>query len=228
MVEHDDRITAPTLEKVPHAFYKGTPEASRPDLSALGSPPLARVTQVHSARAITVSAPFPPEQQPEADALVTATPGLALGIVTADCAPVLLHDPSASVVGAVHAGWRGALDGVLEAAIQAMVALGGDPSCMVAVVGPCIQQASYEVDDAFRGRFNSDADSCFAEGRAGYHRFDLPLYVSKRLRCSGVGSVGTLALDTYAREDAFHSYRRATHRGRPTGGRQLSVIALPT
>ncbi len=107
MVEHDDRIVAPALEGVPHAFYKGTPEGSEPDLSALGSPPLARVKQVHSARAVTTSAPFSPVQQPEADALVTATPGLALGIVTADCAPVLLHDPTAGVIAAVHAGWRG-------------------------------------------------------------------------------------------------------------------------
>ncbi len=227
MVEHNDRIVAPALEAVPHAFYKGTPEGFEPDLSALGSPPLARVKQVHSARVVTVSAPFPPQHQPEADALVTATPGLALGIVTADCAPVLLHDPSVGLVAAVHAGWRGALDGVLEAAVQAMVALGGVPTRMVAVVGPCIQQASYEVDDVFRARFETDADGCFAEGRAGHHQFDLPRYVSKRLRGGGVGCVGTLALDTYARKDAFHSYRRATHRGRPTGGRQLSAIALP-
>ena len=183
--------------------------------------------QVHSADCVTVDAPF--AERPRADALATATPGLALGVVTADCAPVLLADPVAGVVGAAHAGWKGALAGVTDSTVAAMEALGAARERIVAAVGPCIARASYEVDARFRtGFLDDDAanERFFADGRAGHARFDLEGYVAHRLAAAGVVRVETLGLDTYADERRFFSYRRATHRGEPGYGRQIAIIAV--
>ena len=183
--------------------------------------------QVHSAECVTVTAPT--AERPRGDALVTDRPGVLLGILTADCAPVLLADRAAGVVGAAHAGWKGALAGVTAAALEAMTALGADRDRIVAAIGPCIARASYEVDDAFRRRFLADDaanDRFFADARAGHHRFDLEAYVAARLVAAGVRRVEALGLDTYADETRFFSYRRATHRGEPGYGRQLSLIAV--
>ncbi len=186
---------------------------------------LATVHQVHSAEAVYVTEPSALDDRPRADAMATDRRGVALGILTADCAPVLFADPYAGVIGAAHAGWRGALAGVTEATIAAMEALGARRERIAAAVGPCIAQASYEVDAAFRDRFGEER--WFIDARAGKSRFDLPGYVAERLRQAGIGAVDTLALDTYAEPDRFFSYRRATLRAEADFGRQLSLIALP-
>lgn len=187
---------------------------------------LTTLHQVHSAEVVEAVQPWPIDQRPHADALVTGRPGLLLGILTADCAPVLLADPESGVIGAAHAGWRGALAGVTDSAIAAMERLGARRERIAAAVGPCIARPSYEVDEAFRTRFlEADADNerFFSEGP----HFDLPGYVLHRLSAAGVGQAEALGLDTYADADAFYSFRRATHRGEADYGRQLSAIALP-
>jgi YfiH family protein len=161
---------------------------------------------------------------------VTDRPGLLLGILTADCAPVLLADADAGVVAAAHAGWRGALGGVCEAAIEAMERIGARREHIAAAIGPCIAQASYEIDDAFRERFLADvaANHRFFSQKAGERpHFDLESYVASRLENSGVARVEALHLDTYAYPDRLFSFRRATHRGEPDYGRQISLIGLP-
>jgi len=183
--------------------------------------------QIHSATAVVVEAPWTLADRPQADALVTSTPGLLLGIVTADCAPVLLADHSAGVIGAAHAGWRGAHDGVIEAAVSAMEGLGAKAGAVSAAIGPCIAQASYEVDDGFREQFASDDLLFFENGKPGHFQFDLEAYVAKRLAAAGIGRVERLSLDTYCDESRFYSYRRATHRSEPNYGRQFSLIGLP-
>jgi len=184
--------------------------------------------QVHSADVVGVAAPWPDDARPAADALVTDRPGLALGIVTADCAPVLLADRDAGVVGAAHAGWKGAHAGIVEATVAAMERLGARRGRIAAAIGPCIARASYEVDDLFRRRFVADdaaSERFFTDASPGRHRFDLEAYVFARLAAAGVARVEALGIDTYADADRFYSYRRATHRGAPTYGRQISVIA---
>ena len=190
---------------------------------------LATLYQVHSAAVVTITAPPDERNRPQADALVTDRPGLLLGVLTADCAPVLFADAAAGVVGAAHAGWKGALAGVTDATLDAMEALGADRSRIAAAIGPCIARTSYEVDDAFRTRFaRADAENerFFADGRPGHHRFDLEAYVAHRLAAAGVRRVEALGLDTYALEDRFYSFRRATHRAEPDYGRQISLIGL--
>jgi len=190
---------------------------------------LVTVYQVHSAEAITVQAPIAPDLRPRADALVTDRPGLALGILTADCAPVLLADKAAGVIGAAHAGWKGALSGVTDAAVLAMEALGARRERIAAAIGPCIARASYEVDAAFAHRFEADDPSnerFFTPGRDDHQQFDLAGYVIARLAAAGINRIEALALDTYAQEDRFYSYRRATHRGEPGYGRQISIVGL--
>lgn len=185
--------------------------------------------QIHSAAVVTVAAPYADADRPHADAFVTNRPQIALGIVTADCAPVLLSDPQAGVIGAAHAGWKGAIGGVTDATIAAMEALGADRARIVAAVGPCIARASYEVDEAFRARFaeqDGDNDRFFADGKAGHAWFDLEAYVAHRLAAAGIGRVETLGQDTYSQPDRFYSYRRATHRSEPDYGRQISLISL--
>jgi hypothetical protein len=191
---------------------------------------LVTVHQVHSPTALVAETPWRDDARPHADAIAADRPGLALGILTADCAPVLLADAQAGVIGAAHAGWKGALGGVLEAALEAMESLGARRARIAAAIGPCIARKSYEVDEAFRRRF-ADADAAndlfFVPGRDGRHHFDLEAYVASRLAAAGVRRVEALGLDTYAEPDRFFSYRRATHRGEPDYGRQLSLIALP-
>ena len=192
---------------------------------------LVTVHQVHSAEAVTVTQPFADDARPHVDAIVTDRPGLLLGILTADCVPVLLADREAGVIGAAHAGWKGALNGVTDATIAAMEKLGARRDHIAAATGPCIARASYEVDDAFARRFE-EADPAnerfflFA-GRAGHQQFDIEAYVAARLAAAGVARVETLGLDTYANEDKFFSYRRATHCGEPDYGREIALVGLP-
>ncbi|MDB5686893.1 MAG: polyphenol oxidase [Rhizorhabdus sp.] len=190
---------------------------------------LVTVHQVHSAEAVVVSEPFADDARPQADALVTDRPGLLLGILTADCAPILLADVEAGVVGAAHAGWKGALGGVTDATIAAMEKLGARRDRITAAIGPCIARASYEVDDAFAARFEASDpanERFFAAGRARHQRFDIEAYVAARLAAAGIARVEALGLDTYADEQAFFSFRRATHRGEPDYGREISLIGL--
>ena len=198
--------------------------------AVMGSAELATVHQVHSAEAVTVEAAWPHAERPHADAMVTDRPNVLLGILTADCAPVLFADADAGVIGAAHAGWRGALAGVTDATIGAMERLGARRDHIHAAVGPCIGQRSYEVDEAFRARFvadDADNQRFFAEGPAGKPHFDLEDYVVHRLIAAGVGEVEALNLDTYADPGRFYSFRRATHRGEADYGRQVSLIGLP-
>lgn len=215
-------LEAKLLAGVPHGFSTMHPL----DRAAiLPGAELVRVKQVHGDGVVTAT--HVPDAPPEADAIVTDRPGLLLGIVTADCAPVLLADTGAGVVGAAHAGWRGALGGVLDRTVEAMVALGAQPANIRAAIGPTIAQRSYEVDEAFCEAF-SDADArFFAPGREGHRQFDLPAYVKHRLGAAGVTHVEDLGEDTYAQPERFYSYRRSVHRSEKTDGRQLSVIGLP-
>lgn len=185
--------------------------------------------QIHSADCITVVEPWGDRVRPHADAMVTDRPGIALGILTADCAPVLLADREAGIVGAAHAGWKGAVGGVTDTTIRAMESLGARRDRIAAAIGPCIARASYEVDAAFRARFVSDDpenDRFFADARDGHAQFDLEAYVAHRLAAAGVQRVEMLGLDTYADEDRFFSYRRATHRREPDYGRQIAIIGI--
>ncbi|MGK6320775.1 peptidoglycan editing factor PgeF [Sphingomonas sp. DT-204] len=190
---------------------------------------LVTVHQVHSPDAVAIAAPFPDDARPRADAMVTDRPGLLLGILTADCAPVLFADAEAGVIGAAHAGWKGAIGGVTDATVAAMERLGARRERIAAAVGPCIAQASYEVDLAFRDRFAADDpanERFFVDGRPGHARFDLEGYVAHRLAAAGIRRVELMGLDTYADPARFFSYRRATHRGEPDYGRQISLIGL--
>jgi polyphenol oxidase len=190
---------------------------------------LVTVHQVHSTTVVSVTAAFPEAERPPADALVTATPGLALGILTADCAPILLADPQAGVIGAAHSGWKGALGNIAEATVAAMAALGARREHIVAAIGPTIARASYEVDSGFRHRFLADDeahDSFFARGRVDRFQFDLEGFVAMRLAAAGVRTVVALGLDTYPDADRWFSYRRTTHAGEPDYGRQISLISL--
>ena len=188
---------------------------------------LLTLYQVHSAEAVAVTAPWNIGEGPQADAMATNQPGLALGILTADCAPVLFADAQAGIIGAAHAGWKGAVGGVTDAAIAAMEALGARRGRIAAAIGPCISQANYEVGPEFRERF-AESDSCFfiAGDRDGHFRFDLEGYVAMRLARADIASVERLCACTYAREDDYFSFRRATHRGEKDYGRQLSAIVL--
>ena len=190
---------------------------------------LVTAYQVHSASAVTVFAPVADDARPHADALVTDRPGLLLGILTADCAPVLLADKEAGVVGAAHAGWKGAAGGITDATVAAMEALGARRDRIAAAIGPCIARASYEVDDAFFSRFaalDRLNERFFSSAREGHHQFDLEAYVAHRLAAAGVRQVEMLGLDTYADPARFYSFRRTTHRGEPDYGRQISLIGL--
>jgi len=191
---------------------------------------LVTLHQVHSAEAVYAEAPWPDDARPQADAIVTDRPGLALGILTADCAPVLLADREAGVIGAAHSGWKGAFAGVIEATVALMEARGARRERIAAAVGPAIARKSYEVDEAFLRRFaeaDPETERFFSPGRDGHHQFDLEAYVLSRLAQARVTRAEALGLDTYADADRFFSFRRATHRGEADYGRQLSLIALP-
>jgi hypothetical protein len=188
---------------------------------------LLTLYQIHSAEAVTVTASWNIGEGPQADAMATNLPGLALGILTADCAPVLFADVEARVIGAAHAGWKGALGGVTDAAIVAMEALGARRERIAAAIGPCISQANYEVGPEFRERFaGSDARYFAASVRDGHFRFDLEAYVAMRLAAADIARVERLCACTYAREQDYFSFRRATHLGEKDYGRQVSAIVL--
>lgn len=191
---------------------------------------LTTIYQVHSPDVVVATAPWPDDGRPHADAIVTNRPGLVLGILTADCAPVLFADIDAGVIGAAHAGWKGAIGGVTDATIAAMESLGARRDRIIAAVGPCIAQKSYEVDVAFQARFagdDADNERFFAAGRAGHVQFDLEGYVAHRLRLGGIARVETLGEDTLSQPNRFFSFRRATLAGEADYGRQISLIALP-
>jgi polyphenol oxidase len=189
---------------------------------------LVTVHQVHS-QTVHIAGEWSEEHRPQGDALVTDRPGLLLGILTADCAPILLADREAGVVGAAHAGWKGALLGVGEATVAAMERLGARRERITAAIGPCIAARSYEVGrdllEMLTG-YVPDNRRFFTDGRDGKHQFDLEGYVAMRLAAAGVGTIEPLGIDTYADPARFYSYRRATHRGEPSYGRQISLIGL--
>jgi len=188
---------------------------------------LVSVHQVHSADVAVIDGPL--AGRPTADAMVTARPGLALAVLTADCQPVLMADTRAGVIGAVHAGWRGALDGVLEATVEAMERLGAARRHIRAVIGPTISQAAYEVGPEFLETFLADDAGnhrFFAGGAGGRYHFDLPAYGLARLRAAGIEMAEWTRHCTYADPERFYSYRRATHAGEADYGRLISAIRL--
>jgi len=199
----------------------------------LGVAPQALLSafQLHSAEAALVTEPWPAEaERPRCDALVTRTPGVALGVLTADCGPVLFADAEARVIGAAHAGWKGALTGITSATLELMEAEGAQRSRITAVIGPMISQAAYEVGPEFPTRFTGQDPAharYFAPSvRPGHAMFDLPRYLADRLKAEGVGRVVNLSLCTFSDEQRFFSYRRATHRHEKDYGRLISAIAL--
>lgn len=254
MVEPVEALTAPALAGVPHGFLgrrggvsigevaglnvglgAGDDDAAvaenrrRAAASVMPGADLATVYQVHSPTCVVVTEPWPLADRPHADAMVTNRPGLLLGIVTADCAPVLFADREAGVVGAAHAGWKGALGGVLENTIAGLASLGCQSASICAAVGPCIAQASYEVARSFAEPFleaDGEALQFFAEGRSERWQFDLEGYVEHRLKRAGIGAISRLSQDTYSQDDRFFSFRRATHLGQANYGRQISLIGL--
>ena len=201
-------------------------------MAELGLPAsaLCTVYQVHGCDVVTLEAPLPAGERPKADGLVTATPGLALGILAADCSPLLFADTRAGVIGACHAGWRGALYDVAEATIAAMEKLGARRAAIVGAIGPTIAQRSYEVGPEFPGPFLAEdpANEKFfaASPRQRHFQFDLPGYIEAKLRRLKIGLVDNLRRDTFSDPDRFYSYRRTTHAQEPDYGRQLSTIAL--
>ncbi|HEY5239750.1 MAG TPA: peptidoglycan editing factor PgeF [Rhizomicrobium sp.] len=191
---------------------------------------LVTVHQIHSAKAVIVTTPWEIGEAPQADATVTNVPDIALGILTADCAPVLFADKDAHVIGAAHAGWKGARGGIIESTLTAMESLGAQRNRIAAAIGPCISQANYEIGPEFREAFLA-ADSTHARffvpsPKAGHWHFDLEGFVTHRLTLAGVENVARLSACTYALEAEFYSFRRATHRGEKDYGRQLSAIML--
>lgn len=200
--------------------------------AALGAAPdrLVSAFQVHGSDVRTVEAPWATDDRPRVDGMVTDRPGLALGILTADCAPVLLADPEAGIIGAAHAGWRGALAGIVEATIAAMTGLGADRARIRAAIGPCIGGAVYEVGpdfpDPFLAREPADARFFRPAARNGHFLFDLPGYVSMRLRTAGVTAVDPVAGETLGEEAVWFSYRRTTLAGDDDYGRNLSAVML--
>ncbi|WP_137870292.1 peptidoglycan editing factor PgeF [Sphingopyxis sp. 2PD] len=247
-------VTAPTLDGIAHGFFGRRGGVSTGELASLncglgsGDDPaliaenrrrvadavlpgaaLAGVYQVHGNRCIIVDDKSDLTARPEADALATRTPGIVLGILTADCVPVLFADREAGVIGAAHAGWKGALAGITDATLAAMESLGADRVNIAAAIGPCIGRASYEVDDAFVERFTADDlanERFFAAGKPGHAMFDIAAYVAARLAAAAVTRIAIGGQDTYALQQDYFSYRRACHQGENSYGRQLSVIGL--
>jgi YfiH family protein len=199
---------------------------------AIGAKPdhLVGLMQVHGVDVVEVTAPWPPGNGPRADAMVTVRPDIALGIITADCAPILLADTEAGVVGAAHAGWRGAASGVIEATVAAMIRLGATPASIDAAIGPCIGQNSYEVGPDLRNAVlaqDPEHPRFFATGhREAHWQFDLAGYCTARLAATGIRSVSVLGMDTAADEAMFFSYRRRTLGGGGPIGHQISMITL--
>ena len=187
------------------------------------------VHQIHSPDVVVATGPWPGQVRPRADAIITCTEGIAIGVTTADCGPILFADPSARVIGAAHAGWKGALTGVLESTIEAMVKLGADRGSMVVAIGPLIRQNSYEVGSEFVERFlAADADNAaffMASTRAGHSMFDLAGFIRMRLERAGVLMIDDIGVDTYS-DERFYSYRRSVHRKEPDYGRHVHAIVL--
>jgi polyphenol oxidase len=191
---------------------------------------LVTAYQIHSPQVVVADAPWPAQARPRADAIVTRTPGLAVGVTTADCGPILLADPVARVVGAAHAGWRGALAGVVEATVAAMVQLGAERGRIHAALGPMIRQRNYEVGPDLIARFAAEDSASkqffLSAARDGHALFDLAAYVGSRLNRAGVGTFEDLGLCTYADPARFFSFRRSTHRAEEDYGRHVNAIAL--
>ena len=239
------------LDGVPHGFFGSAGGAHQFGFGGPGDPAevqalraaaadairaggcLAAPHQVHSPHVVVVAESWDDSAagRPVADAVVTATPGIVLGIVTADCGPILFADAQAGVIGAAHAGWRGAVDGVLENTIAAMEALGAQRERIAAVLGPTIAQPSYEVDAPFRAHFGADAEPFFApaperDGTPRWH-FDLPGFIMAQLAGSGLSKIADLGRDTFSHVARYHSHRRSSQAGEANYGRQISMIALP-
>lgn len=249
-----DAVTSPLLESVAHGFlgragglstgiYAGLnvglgsdddrdailDNRQRAKNAVLPYSELVTLHQVHSADVVTVTEPFTIDARPHVDAMVTDKPGLLLGILTADCVPVLFFDPSAQVIGAAHAGWKGAIGGVTDNTISAMEKLGASRENISCAIGPCIAQASYEVDAGFQQNFvakDPDNAQFFEAGKPDHFQFDIESYVADRLTKAGIATIDKLGLDTYANEDRYYSYRRSCHRGEAGYGRQISLIGL--
>lgn len=247
-------VTAAPLADIPHGFFGRRGGVSSGELASLncglgsGDDPaliaenrrrvadavlsggtLTGVYQVHGNRCVIVDDKSDLTARPEADALATRTPGIILGILTADCVPVLFADREAGVIGAAHAGWKGALAGVTDATLTAMESLGADRANIAAAIGPCIGRASYEVDDGFVQRFTADDpanERFFAAAKPGHAMFDIAAYVAARLASAGVTRIAIGGQDTYAEAEDYFSYRRACHKGENSYGRQMSVIGL--
>jgi YfiH family protein len=200
--------------------------------TALGVRPSHLLTayQIHSPEVVTIDQPWTPDARPRADAIVTATAGIAIGVSTADCGPILFADPAAGVVGAAHAGWRGALTGVIEATVAAMERLGAGRDRIVAAAGPMIRQPNYEVGPEFVARFQADDpanERFFAPApRRDHALFDLAGYIAARLAAAGIRRVEDIGRCTYADAVAFFSYRRSVHRQETDYGRHINAIAL--
>jgi polyphenol oxidase len=193
------------------------------------SPALVGPRQIHSAKTIVAGKPWDPQAAPEGDAIVTAERGLAIGVLTADCVPILLSDPKAGVIAAAHAGWRGAKAGVAESAIATMERLGACPSHIAAAVGPAISQRAYEVSHEFKAALLEDdarTAKYFSEIAGTKPHFDLTGYVKSRLLCCGVRNIQDIGLCTYENESILFSYRRSLHKGEPDYGRQISAILM--
>ncbi len=197
-----------------------------------GCEKLFTLNQVHSNQCLIIQNinEIPPREAAKMDAIATNIPNLAIGILTADCAPILFFDPKRRVIGAAHAGWRGAMNGVLESTVAAMEKLGSNRTNIVATVGPCIGQESYEVAADYYQKFIAEnpLNKVYfaASPKSGHHHFDLRGYVLGRLLAARIGHVGSIAEDTYKNGNSFFSYRRTTHRGEADYGRQISAIAL--
>ena len=247
-------VTAAPLADVPHGFFGRRGGVSTGELASLncglgsGDDPaliaenrqrvadavlpggtLTGVYQVHGNRCVIVDDTSDLAARPEADALATRSPGIVLGILTADCVPVLFADCDAGVIGAAHAGWKGALAGITDATLTAMESLGARRGEIAAAIGPCIARASYEVDDGFVQRFAADDpanERFFAAAKPGHAMFDIAAYVAARLAAAGVTRIAIGGQDTYAEAEDYFSYRRACHKGENSYGRQLSVIGL--
>jgi len=202
--------------------------------AVLAGAQLSSVYQIHSNKVAVVSDAFDSNTRPQADAMVTDRPNILLGILTADCVPVLLADADSGIIGAAHAGWKGAITGVTDAAILAMENLGADRDKICAAIGPCIAQKSYEVDEIFFRNFADKdkenerffADGAVKEGRQHY-QFDIEGYVAARVADAGITAVECAGQDTYSQPDRFFSYRRSCHREERDYGRQISLIGLP-
>lgn len=250
-----DILTAPTLKGVQHGFFTRRGGASSGIYAGLNCGPgsadqaeavamnrarvaaamattpdrLLSLHQIHSAEVVVATSPGWTER-PRADGVVTRDPGIAISVLTADCAPVLLADAAAGVVGAAHAGWRGALGGVVEATVSAMTGLGADRGRIAAVVGPTISLRAYEVGPEFLDTLlaeDRDFARFFADGKSDRAHFDLPGFVLHRLREAEVGSAEWVGACTYSDPERFFSYRRTTHAGEPDYGRLISVIWAP-